>query len=378
MRLFYFCFLFFTSMELQAQGIKGHIDGVKTNSDGSATVWGWACEAGLAKSIQVHMYLNGRAGVGSLYGPAHASLTSEAAVSAECGTNGIAHRYVFNIAVADLYLHAEKTIFVHGIASDQNNLLLRQSGQFVLPKPPIVPQQPKAPITTVNNSGLAVSWQQVPGTTYYLVKHRMNGGGWSEEINRSNNLNYASAASAGQRYEFSVRACNNNGCSASSLPSAAVTMGGIMGQIDSVSLLANGVFQIRGWVCDYGVSQSITAKLYFAAPLPDGKFHEQQTTAQSTESAVHTACSTHTVSHRFDFRIKSVDALKYKGQKLYVYGISAKFYPQAIGRSGILELTIPSRISYLHTDILGSVIAETDPNGQIIKTGDFKPFGSNK
>lgn len=151
-----------------------------------------------------------------------------------------------------------------------------------------------------------------------------------------------------------------------------------MGQIDSVSLLANGVFQIRGWVCDYGVSQSITAKLYFAAPLPDGKFHEQQTTAQSTESAVHNACSTRSVSHRFDFRVKSADAVKYKGQKIYVHGVSAKFYPQAIERSGILELTIPSRITYLHTDLLGSVIAETDPKGEIIKTEDYKPFGANK
>ncbi len=37
--------------------------------------------------------------------------------------------------------------------------------------------------------------------------------------------------------------------------------------------------------------------------------------------------------------------------------------------------TTSSVITYLHTDILGSVIAESDDNGNIIRKIDYKPFG---
>ena len=40
---------------------------------------------------------------------------------------------------------------------------------------------------------------------------------------------------------------------------------------------------------------------------------------------------------------------------------------------------IPSlQVIYLHTDALGSVVAETDANGNVIKRSEYKPFGEVK
>lgn len=39
---------------------------------------------------------------------------------------------------------------------------------------------------------------------------------------------------------------------------------------------------------------------------------------------------------------------------------------------------LPGGVTYLHTDVLGSVIAESDANGNIIKKTDYKPFGQSK
>lgn len=36
------------------------------------------------------------------------------------------------------------------------------------------------------------------------------------------------------------------------------------------------------------------------------------------------------------------------------------------------------KVTYLHTDVLGSVIAETDESGAVKKTTDYKPFGESK
>lgn len=36
------------------------------------------------------------------------------------------------------------------------------------------------------------------------------------------------------------------------------------------------------------------------------------------------------------------------------------------------------KVTYLHTDVLGSVIAETDESGTVKKTTDYKPFGESK
>ncbi|MGP9802142.1 hypothetical protein [Rheinheimera sp. NSM] len=46
------------------------------------------------------------------------------------------------------------------------------------------------------------------------------------------------------------------------------------------------------------------------------------------------------------------------------------------GLTTIVKIITPV-VTYLHTDVLGSVIAESDSGGNIIKKTDYKPFGQN-
>ena len=49
------------------------------------------------------------------------------------------------------------------------------------------------------------------------------------------------------------------------------------------------------------------------------------------------------------------------------------------GLTTIVTVVSPSNVvTYLHTDVLGSVIAESDANGNITKKTDYKPFGQSK
>lgn len=49
-----------------------------------------------------------------------------------------------------------------------------------------------------------------------------------------------------------------------------------------------------------------------------------------------------------------------------------------INLDGSLLVQPLRRIIYLHTDVLGSVIGETDGNGQIIRQNNYTPFGGVK
>lgn len=49
------------------------------------------------------------------------------------------------------------------------------------------------------------------------------------------------------------------------------------------------------------------------------------------------------------------------------------------GITSAVKISTSSRVvTYLHTDVLGSVIAESDSNKKIIKNTDYKPFGERK
>jgi hypothetical protein len=58
------------------------------------------------------------------------------------------------------------------------------------------------------------------------------------------------------------------------------------------------------------------------------------------------------------------------------------FSTGAVNSSCTLSATFKAGVAtpqliYLHTDALGSVIAETDANGVVIKKTEYKPFGQS-
>ena len=110
------------------QQLKGYVDGV-TNGK----VFGWACHIGWTGSIDVHLYVGGPAGQGTIVKGVTADNGNEAAVNTECQAGG-SHRFTIPLTSAQLSAHSGKAVYVHGISPVQNgNHLLTQSGKHKLP-----------------------------------------------------------------------------------------------------------------------------------------------------------------------------------------------------------------------------------------------------
>jgi hypothetical protein len=128
-------FLFLVCFSASSEAlIKGYIDSVSARSDGKVRISGWACDSGVALSINVHIYLGGPAGKGgTLYKGATANQASSTSIAASCGTTDIPHRYSVEMSLNDVTLHKGKVVYVYGISTSNPNELLKNSGVFVVP-----------------------------------------------------------------------------------------------------------------------------------------------------------------------------------------------------------------------------------------------------
>lgn len=138
--------------------VKGQIDGIARSGDG-LNIYGWACDLGIEKSIDVHLYVQPSNDQAQIVGGYLADHPNESAVNAACGTQASAHR--FNIPLTSLQgaLLAEQSIHIYGISTrGQSNLPLNNSGKFRLP-----PADAVAPDVGINPLKLSDLKPQVNG-----------------------------------------------------------------------------------------------------------------------------------------------------------------------------------------------------------------------
>lgn len=110
--------------------VLGQVDGFTGN-----ILSGWACHKNVAKSIDVHFYLDAPSGSGGI-GPLGtvANLPRERAVGISCGTSGTPHGWSVD-ATPYRAAYAGKRIFVHGISTNNGpNPELLNSGVFTIPR----------------------------------------------------------------------------------------------------------------------------------------------------------------------------------------------------------------------------------------------------
>lgn len=112
--------------------IAGVIDSVQNN-----TIYGWACANGSPYSINVHVYVGGAAGAGTIIGGYAAANGSETAVANACGSFGTAYRFAIPLSLSVRQAHAGKRIYLHGIhpTGTYANDLLSNPGVFSVPPP---------------------------------------------------------------------------------------------------------------------------------------------------------------------------------------------------------------------------------------------------
>jgi RHS repeat-associated protein len=132
-----------TSQYRPDTGIAGMIDGVYQSGDG-ASVSGWACSFYFDVSVNVHLYVGGPAGTGTIITGVPANQSSEPAVAQACRASGTAYRFSINIEALRAQ-HGGKRIYIHGISPvGRGNSLIAHSGAFVVP-PVHVPPPPQPP-----------------------------------------------------------------------------------------------------------------------------------------------------------------------------------------------------------------------------------------
>ena len=112
--------------------LKGYVGSV-VSKGAQQVVKGWACHPGWNGSIDVHLYVGGPAGQGTIVKGAKANHSNEPAVNAACGGTKGSHRYEITVTASELKEHGGKLVYVHGISPvGSGNFLLTQSGKHML------------------------------------------------------------------------------------------------------------------------------------------------------------------------------------------------------------------------------------------------------
>lgn len=140
---------------LAVNEVRGTIDSV-TVENNKAIVAGWACMAGSNTSIDVHVYVGGAGGIGTMVASGTANQPSEAGVADACEALGSKYRFRVAVDAAAGAPRAGQPIFVHGISRlNRNNLLLSNSGLVNMPtllssvQAPVTPADPGVSATPV-------------------------------------------------------------------------------------------------------------------------------------------------------------------------------------------------------------------------------------
>ncbi|WOP51425.1 RHS repeat-associated core domain-containing protein [Xanthomonas euvesicatoria] len=118
------------AVAVPASVIKGRIEGIQDNK----AIVGWACSAGLRRSIDVHMYAGGPAGSGTIAAISSANLASEPGVASACSSSG--SNYRFSIPVTEDLIRSQggKPFYIHGISPvGRDNSLIDGSGALSIP-----------------------------------------------------------------------------------------------------------------------------------------------------------------------------------------------------------------------------------------------------
>lgn len=114
--------------DLKQSHVIGNIDRIENN-----VLHGWACQAGSANPVPVHLYIGGANSASYFSGAFTANLVAPSGVSGKCGANGIAYGFSVDL---NPYIgtRAGQPIYVYGINSNLSlNVLLGNSGRLLVP-----------------------------------------------------------------------------------------------------------------------------------------------------------------------------------------------------------------------------------------------------
>jgi hypothetical protein len=380
--------------------VKGWVERfTATPQTGGGNLIGWACNNGIPKSIKVHVYVGGQAGVGRFLKEGIANVDLDSSVSTVCGTSGVPHRFSIPISQSELQTYIGQKFFVHGITylSGYTNSLLGNGGAFPVFTPIGWVDNFASTLTGINLNGWACNF----GNTNPVDVHVYAGGAAgtpgsfllkvgtaSESINSAIS---SACGTSGIPHRFSVPI---SFAELDRVGTGKLFVHGIVPFPGGVnSLLSNaGVFpdlsvkgwidrftatpqtgggNLIGWACNNGIAKSIRVHVYVGGQAGVGRFLKEGIANVDLDSSVSTVCGTTGVPHRFSIPISQSELQTYTGQKFFVHGITTVpgYVNNLLGNGGAFPVFTP--IGWV--DNFASTSTGINLNGWACNFGSMNP-----
>ncbi|WP_333609287.1 hypothetical protein, partial [Arsukibacterium sp.] len=215
-----------------------------------------------------------------------------------------------------------------------------------------VPAIPANLSAVLSASNISTSWSAVSGASSYRIRQRVNGS-WQPEMNTGSLRQRAFSVAAGSRYQYQVRACTvANTCSFWSTATAEILVGPTAPPpVVTVPVAPAGLRATLG---------SNTISTSWEAVLGASSYRIRQ----SVNGVWQVEINKGTVrQHQFG----AISAANHYGYQVRACNASG----QCSDWSPKLNINTSATIIYVHTDLLGSVIAESNAAGQLIKKTEY-------
>ena len=212
--------------------------------------------------------------------------------------------------------------------------------------PPATPSSISVPASTVTNGSIAISWAASATTTTYTLQERVNNGGWST-LSNTGSRSYSRTDRNNGSYQYQVKACNNSGCSSWKLsPNITVSLLA-PNEASNYNLGSEGEdgSQFLSW-------NAVADAAYYEVVVIDSEGKEHVYTVNDASFLL---------------------ALQMGDYQVIIR--SCNFANMCSSGYSLGNYSPSTAVRYQHTDMLGSVVAESDAQGNILSRSHYEPFG---
>lgn len=228
------------------------------------------------------------------------------------------------------------------------------------PEAPL-PNPPANVTATLSANNISTNWSVVAGASSYWIRQRVNGS-WQSEINNGSVLNRNFPVVSGSRYQYQVRVCDiGNSCSLWSAATAEIIVGSITPTPPPVTTVLLAPAGLRATLNNNSISTS------WNAVSGATSYRVRQSVNGVWQAEINKGTA---LQHQFG----AIAAANHYGYQVRACNASN----QCSDWSANIIINTSASVIYIHTDMLGSVIAESNANGQLIKKTEYKPFGERK
>ncbi|MFC0445143.1 hypothetical protein ACFOD1_09080 [Pseudidiomarina halophila] len=169
---------------------------------------------------------------------------------------------------------------------------------------------------------------------------------------------------------------------------------GALGAIGDVTTDPSGAVMVQGWMCT--PTHTPAQELVLAASSKPDAVQTQSMLAVIRAQRLkrqldHKVCASEMLYQSFNWRINPVEAAGFAGQEiiatatfsdgetLLLAGSFVLDEPTSVQTQSITTFSqIPYGVTFVHQDILGSVIAETNGNQSVTLQSQYRPFGKSE